>query len=98
MDFGVGCRVGKFEFDDFADADASHAGEAEVADGFRGGGALRVENGWFRQNGYEDFHGAEVFVSDGFEQDDFLFFLMWFSEMARARRLTARQEMEKTSP
>jgi len=98
MDFGVGCRVGKFEFDDFADADASHSGEPEMTDGFGGGSALRIEDGWFRQDCYEDFHGAEVFVSDGFEQDDFLLFLSWMSEMASASRLMIRQEIEKTSP
>ena len=75
-----------------------HALEAEVADGFGGGGALGVEDGWFRQDGDMDFHGVEIFGSESFGRGEIFTRLERMREMTATRADRARHEIEKISP
>ena len=98
MDFRFLCVVGKFDFYNLAYAHTAYACEAQVLEGFGGGGALRIENGWFWHDINEDFHGAKGFVSDGFEQADFLV-LRWRRRVNVIQLADKeRQRMEKISP
>ena len=98
MDFRFLGVVGKFDFYDLADAHAAYSGEAQMLEGFGSSGPLRIEDGWFWHDVNEDFHGAKGFVSDGFEQADFLVFkrVMRVNVVQMADR--ERQRIEKISP
>ena len=45
-----------------------------MLEGFGSSGPLRIEDRWFWHDINEDFHGSKGFLSDGFEQADFLDF------------------------
>ena len=98
MDFGFRRGVGEFEFDQLADAHAAHALKPEVADGFGGGGALGVEDGWFRQDGDMDFHGVEIFGSESFVRGEIFWSLERMREIPATMADRTRHEIEKISP